>query len=363
VPVPRSDNAGGWMGQPGSGQSVKESRGPATDRTRPDRHLPWNPAYAGVMGRARGRAQSGHLVRRRLAGLGAAAVAVVLAASVIATAGATPVGGSDRYRAFSRPQRVIIVGYTGSAMEPFVSLDGRYLVFNTSNVPPSVPALQYAVASGAQRFTYRGPVAGANQAGYLSGTPSMDGNGNLYFVSNRNYAPHFATIYAGRFNAGAVVGVHPVPGVTAGAAGLVDFDVDVSPDGNTLYVSVGQFGSGSAPSQADLVVYDRAGNGFVQDPRSAEVLRSVDQAGLLTYAASVSADGRELFFTRADPAGGVPQIYRASRTSVSQPFRTVQRVASISGFAEAPALSADGNTLYFHQRVGDRFVIEDVTRP
>ncbi len=290
--------------------------------------------------------------------------AAALAAMTSAVAYASPaVRGSAAYRAFSPPQLVAVDGYTGSAMEPFVSPDGRYLLFNTSNVAPSVPALQFAVRTGAQSFTYRGPVRGANQSGFLSGTPTMDGNGTLYFVSNRDYTAHLATIYAGRFNAGTLTGLHPVPGVTAGAPGLVDFDVDVSPDGNTLYVSVGQFGSGSGPSQADLVVYQRSGGGFAVDPRSTALLRSVDRAGLLTYAAAVSADGLELFFTRADPAGGTPQIYRAARTSVTRPFRDVQRVGAITGFAEAPALSADGNTLYFHQRVGDRFVIESVTRP
>jgi hypothetical protein len=102
-------------------------------------------------------------------------------------------------------------------MEPFVSPDGRYLLFNTSNMAPAVLALQYATRSGAQRFTFRGPVGGANQTGSLSGTPSMDAQGNLYFVSDRTNATNRSTVFSGRFASGAVVGLHPVPGVVAGA--------------------------------------------------------------------------------------------------------------------------------------------------
>jgi hypothetical protein len=40
----------------------------------------------------------------------------------------------------------------------------------------------------------------------------------------------------------------------------------------------------------------------------------------------------------------------------------VQPVPTITGFAEAPSLGRDGTTLTFHQLVGDRFVIEQVTR-
>ena len=304
----------------------------------------------------------------RVGGLRRLAASVVALAGLLACVGAAAparaatVGAGTGSRAFSDPRPVAIAGYAGSAMEPDISPDGRDLLFNTSNVPPSVPALEYSTRSGSGDFTYRGPVVGADKPGSLSGTPSLDDHGDLYFVSDRQYATGLATVYAGRFAAGAVTGVHPVAGVAAPAPGLVDFDVAVSPDGATLYVSVGRFGSGSGPSSAWLTVYDRVGTGFVPDPGSARLLRAVDPPGELDYAASVSADGRELFFTRADPGGGVPRIERAVRPSVDRPFDRVQPVPAITGFAEAPSLSRDGTTLFFHQRVGDRFVIEQVTR-
>jgi hypothetical protein len=310
-------------------------------------------------------------------------VAAAADGPVSASSAPRPTVDRGGYRAFSDPAPVAIVGYTASAMEPFVSLDGGDLLFNTSNVAPAIPSLQFAVRSGPRTFTYGGPIRGANQPGSLSGTPSMDRNGTLYFVSTRNYAAGLATVYAGRFDSGAVGKVHPVPGVTAPAPGLVDFDVSVSPDGGSLYVSVGQFGSGSGPSRAGLALFHRRGRGFVADPRSAALLGAVNRAGLLVYAASVSAallgavnragllvyaasvsaDGLELFFTVADPTGGEVQIDRAERASTARPFGHVQRVTAISGFAEAPSLSGDGTTLYYHRRVGKRFVVEQVTRP
>jgi hypothetical protein len=307
-------------------------------------------------------------------GSGRAALAVLVLTTTVAavTVSAAPPASSSvfrptdapgSYRAFSDPAPVTVAGYTASAMEPCVTPDGRYLLFNTSNVAPAPPSLQFAVRSGSRTFTYGGPVRGANQPGSLSGTPSIDRAGVLYFVSTRNYAAGLATVYAGRFESGAVSRVHPVPGVTAPAPGQVDFDVSVSPGGGSLYVSVGQFAGGSGPSRAGLVLFDRRGRNFVADPRSAAVLGAVNRASPLVYAASVSADGRELFFTVADPTGGTVEIDRAERSSAARPFGHVQRVAAISGFAEAPSLSGEGTTLYYHRRVGKRFVIEQVTRP
>jgi hypothetical protein len=268
---------------------------------------------------------------------------------------------ASKHNAFTDPQMVTIQGYSGSAMEPFISEDGKYLLFNTSNVAPSIPALEFATRTGARTFRYRGEVDGANQSGYLSGTPSMDDNGNLYFVSTRSYAQTLSTVYSGHFACGTVTGVHVVPGISGGALGTVDFDVEVSPDGSTLYVSVGHF-DGGPPTSASLAIFDKVGNSFVPDPRSAKILGAVNEAGMLTYAASISTNGLELFFTRANPQGGDTDIYRAVRSRVGRAFGHVQRVAAATGFVEAPALSADSTTLYYHKLVGSTFQIWTVTR-
>ena len=297
-------------------------------------------------------------------------LALVLAVTLAAfssggVASAAPVSQSEpahTYHAFSDPQMVTIRGYSSSAMEPFISEDGSYLFFNTSNVTPNIPALQIATRVGGDTFQYGGAIGGANQQGSLSGTPSMDENGNLYFVSTRSYAQTQSTIYSGRFASGTVTGVHLVPGVSGGALGTIDFDADVSPDGSTLYVSVGHF-DGGPPTSASIAIFDRVRDGFVPDPHSAALLGAINKTGVLTYAASISTNGLELFFTHANPVGGDPAIYRAMRLRVAQPFGDVQRVGAITGYAEAPAISADGTTLYYHRLAGSTFQIWTVTRP
>jgi Tol biopolymer transport system component len=291
-----------------------------------------------------------------------AVVDTVPAASAVKGVTVKGVTAKGGYKGFGDPQAVTIEGYSGSAMEPFISRDGQYLLFNTSNQAPDIPALQYATTVNAQTFTSQGAIQGANEPGVLSGTPTMDDTGDLYFISTRSYAQTLSTVYTGQFASGQVTDVHLVPGVSAPAAGIVDFDVEVSADGSTLYVSVGQFDGGSGPQSAHLTIFDNEGGTFVADPASGHILHAVNQKKSLTYAASVSTDGLELFFTRARAPGGDPAIYRATRTHIGRPFGHVQRVTAITGFAEAPSLSADGSTLYYHLLVGTQFDIESVTR-
>jgi Tol biopolymer transport system component len=292
----------------------------------------------------------------------AAAAPVVDTVSVGASVKGTA-AASGGYRRFTDPQAVTITGYSGTAMEPFISTDGQYLLFNTSNQAPDIPAIQYATTVNSQSFTYQGQVEGVNEAGALSGTPSMDEDGNFYFVSTRSYDQTLSTVYTGQFDAGQVSDVRLVPGVSGSAGGIVDFDADVSPDGDTLYVSVGKFVDGSGPESARLALFDKRGDGFVADPESSHLLHAVNKKKTLNYGGSISSNGLELFFTRLKASGGEPAIYRAVRTETNRPFAHVQRVAAITGFAEAPSLSADGSTLYYHLLVGDQFDIEDVTRP
>lgn len=47
--------------------------------------------------------------------------------------------GSPLSVAFADPERVTIQGYDGDAMEPFLSRDGRFLLFNNRNDPPEKP--------------------------------------------------------------------------------------------------------------------------------------------------------------------------------------------------------------------------------
>jgi Tol biopolymer transport system component len=107
----------------------------------------------------------------------------------------------------------------------------------------------------------------------------------------------------------------------------------------------------------------RRGTRFERLADSGRLLRQVNTRAL-EYAPATSADGLELFFTRVDGTGPNPQpaIYRTTRKNAQMPFVQPERVAAIQGFAEAPTLSPDGRSLYYHLLEAGRFVIYRVTR-
>jgi len=265
-------------------------------------------------------------------------------------------GGAGDYTAFGNEMLVSIRGYSGDAMEPFVSRDGTYLFFNNSNDPSVNTDLFYAVRIDGLNFQFQGQIQGANSAA-LDGVASLDTNGNFYFVSTRSYASSLSTIHTAQFSGGALGTVSLVQGVSLLTAGQVNFDAEISADGNTLWFDDGNYASGSL-SAAAIVVADRQGVAFVRRPDNATILQNVN-AGGLNYAPDISPDGLELFFTRWDPAvpGTTPAIYRSARTSLAAPFAAPQRVAVATGFVEAASLSADGHFLYYHKRDNGQFRI------
>ena len=90
--------------------------------------------------------------------------------SVIAQDGAQHLV-SDLY---VEPQPITIAGYSGSAMEPFISPDGRYLFFNNSNDPGVNTNLQFAERTGKLTFRYLGELPGVNSA-VLDAVPDRTG--------------------------------------------------------------------------------------------------------------------------------------------------------------------------------------------
>src|SRR5271155_6273169 len=84
---------------------------------------------------------------------------------------------------FTNPQPVTIEGYSQDAMEPFISPDGNYLFFNDSNSAPDTN-LYYATRIDDLTWQFQGEIGGVNSSA-LDAVPSMDVNGNFYFVSTR----------------------------------------------------------------------------------------------------------------------------------------------------------------------------------
>jgi hypothetical protein len=281
--------------------------------------------------------------------------AVVILVALTATAA---MAGDE----FTDPQPVAIVSYQGHAMEPFISRDGRYLLFNNLNDPRENTDLHWAERTSVLSFRYGGKIEGANTEA-LEGVPTLDRHGALYFVSTRSYKETLSTIYRARFQAGRATGVELVKGLSLMKPGMVNFDVEISPDGQFLYGVDGDLTGGPVPKTADLFVARRAGDRFERLPNSAAIMANVNTPAL-EYAAAVSPDGLELFFTRMTGAlfWRKLTIEHATRRSAEEPFGVSRTIAAIAGFVEAPTVEGDGKALYYHQKVDGTHRIFRVSR-
>ena len=264
---------------------------------------------------------------------------------------------------FADPQPVTIEGCAGDAMEPFVTRDGRLLLFNDRNEAPQNTDLHWAERIEVLHYRYRGPIAGVNTAA-LEGVPSLDDAGELFFVSPRAYNATLMTVYRARFAGGIARGMQAVRGLASARRGLVTFDAEVSADGRWLYGAQGDFSDGKWPRAADLFVAHRTADGFARTADSGKVMAAVNTTDL-EYAPSVSADGHELFFTRTHVWMGVwptTTIERAVRRSRAEPFSPSTTVRAARGLVEEPSLSGDARTLVFHRKLDGRFGIWQLTR-
>ena len=89
--------------------------------------------------------------------------------------------------------------YDGSAMEPYISCDGRYLFFNNRNEPAEQTDILFAEKSGDDAFPFLGPPPGVNQPPpVLDAVPSMDARGELFFISTRSQQQYRSLYAAGR---------------------------------------------------------------------------------------------------------------------------------------------------------------------
>jgi hypothetical protein len=277
------------------------------------------------------------------------AVALMMGALV---ACGTSVPRPEPFGTFGELTPVMLQGYTGEAMEPFISRDGHFLLYNTRNDGPD-PQLRFAERLDDVTFVDRGELPGAGSPA-LEGTPSMDSQGTLYFVSTRSYAQDLETVYRGQFDGTRVNDISEVSGLSRKQLGWIVFDVEVTSDGDTLWLAEGLFSGGAAPDSADLLLARGHAGAFARDPDGTRILAAVNSSAL-EYAPAIGADGLELFFTRADASAGTASLWRAGRSDVHAPFGAPERILAASGFVEGPSLSPDGHVLYFHRNDGGRY--------
>lgn len=149
-------------------------------------------------------------------------------------------------------------------------------------------------------------------------------------------------------------------------------DCGISPDGKTLVVSRAAIKKGApGPSTSDLMLAVRDTNGaFNVSPVSDFLLKAVNTPAL-EYAPILTADGLELYYTRAlsgEQFAAAPadsnlfQTLVATRTSVDKPFGAPLRLSAVEGYAEAPSITLDKREMYYHKKDGKLFRIYRVER-
>lgn len=273
----------------------------------------------------------------------------------------TPVQTED---SFSVPEPVSVTGYRDDLMEPLISKDGRFLLFNNSNSPETDTHIHIARRQGPLSFAYLGKLPGALSQS-KDYAPAMTASGRMFFTSLRLRPRLLDTLLVGDFKNGRLSGATRVPGTISSHLPLwLNMDCEVSADGSILIISRARFSPGGhVPRESDLIVAELAEGRYRISSGSRKIMAEVNSSAL-EYAPCLSSDGLELFFTRAGEAmvkgrsqGNRLAILRCRRGSVDAPFEAPRRIASITGFVEGPTLSADGRELFFHKRDEEKFRI------
>lgn len=256
---------------------------------------------------------------------------------------------------FQKYRKIGIAGYTGDAMEPFISGDGQLLFFNSLNDGKDT-SLHLARRTGDTTFELIGKLGGANgPPPHLDAVASMDAANRFYWVSTRDYPSTYENLYSGMFRNEALIGVQPVPGnFYVRQPGWIVMDAEIHRGGEVLLYVNAHFSGGAVPDIASIGAAHREKGFFTADPNNGILFREVNNGGL-NYAPSLSADGLELFFTRAK--GTTTRILVARRSNLTMPFGSPRELGIRGEAVEAPCISLDGNNLYFHMKEGGKYAI------
>lgn len=281
---------------------------------------------------------------------------------------------TDLYR---NPQLVTVLGYDASKgiMEPFITRDGQYLLFNNGTAAHNTdgkrhnPDLHHARRIDDYTFEYLGKIRGVN-SNMVDGAPSLDQNNRLFFTSPREYQNKLATIYTGIYKDGAAREVSLVRGnISPNKPGWLNMDVEVGANGKTLVYSINQWNTDfNIPQTSNLYVAQWRRNRFERRDDSDEIFRNINTEEL-EYAPSVSADQLMLSFTRArinikdgKILGATSRILVATRQSPDQPFGKPQWIRAITGFVEGSTITPDKKILYYHKKEDGTFRLYGVSR-
>jgi Tol biopolymer transport system component len=265
------------------------------------------------------------------------------------------------YRAFKDPELVVIKGYAGNTLHPFVSRDGNYLFFSSDIAGGN--DIHYATRNNDGTFSYKQALVNINTTA-IEISPTLDKNNQFYFVRKEKGT---SQIYQGAFSlkaGGGILSLLLMDGVLP-KSGTGCYDVEVSNDGKELLYTEGEQDAKGQITEARIMVATNNEGKFQPNANETRrLMRTINEQLKdwdLKYGATLSTDELELFFTAARK-DGPPVIYQSIRSSARKPFGVPQRIISIEGYAEHPSLSPDGLTLYFHRKDGNVYRIYRTVR-
>jgi hypothetical protein len=289
----------------------------------------------------------------------------------------------DTLSQFENPQAIDIHGLppgaSGSKIsteEPFVSRDGRFLFFNTGKHENNKD-LHFAKWMRTQ-WAYCGQIGShVNNAKDVQGNPTMDSGYNFFYIDSGTET----MVRMARFSpdTGELTSIREFMGVPKRKVRLIaqkvsgNMGVEVSADGSVVYFSRATWDlNGLALGgvlESDILFTTKRGGTYVYDDLEVKhIMRHINTSDL-EYAASISSDGLELFFTRlalADLTSGSIRstIMRSTRASLSEAFSKPVQIEAIgsSDFVEGPTISSNDKDLYYHKREGNKFRLYKVTR-
>lgn len=268
---------------------------------------------------------------------------------------------AQTFPSFGPEIKVLISGYSGDAMEPFLSPDGNTLFFNSLNNGIDTK-LHYATRADDSLFTYVGEVIGANEPGnpQLNAVASLDTTGNFLWASTRDYPGNFDNLHRGDYSGGTISNVNRVHGTFyVYQPGYIVMDAALTFSGNELYYCNAFFDTCTIPCSATLGIASRVNDStFNTTANSAYILQHVNDTDYCVYAPQLSTDGLELYFTRYLKGSFNTEICVSVRNTVADTFSSpMVLISEFPNAPEAATLNTANTLMYYHKKTNGTYTI------
>lgn len=305
--------------------------------------------------------------------LGSSSIAVLLAtftvAKILDPVSTVPMDSNVLERTtdlYGNPQPTRIDGYGDDCMEPFITGDGKYLLFNNSNSPFVDTHIHLCKRIGENHFQHLGILVGSVSKS-KDMAPTIDAEGRLFYTCLLSYEKDGQSIYCGDFAGETLKNIAPANGdISPRKPGEINMDCDISSDGKTLVLSRAHFANPFLPpDKSDLAIVEKENGKFSLNPQGQSVLSKLNTSAL-EYAPCQTADQLELYFTRASKKAATVdakkfdpyfRIMVARRNNRFSAYEEPERLEPLTGFIEAPTITKDKQEMFFHKKVDEKFRI------